>query len=70
MAKLLAKIGLRFYSRIFKKQYGVAKAISRMIYFLFIVSGVFLALEILGSVSAPIKLQAGAGSSYRGGFCL
>jgi small conductance mechanosensitive channel len=61
IAKLFKKFSLKFYSRSFKKQSAVVKIISTVIYFFFLLSGVFLALEILGLESVLTKLLAGAG---------
>jgi small conductance mechanosensitive channel len=61
IAKAFKYLGLRFYSKIFKKQSDIAKIISVFIYFFFILSGVFLALEVLGLESVLTKLLAGAG---------
>jgi small conductance mechanosensitive channel len=61
IAKLFRILSLKFYSRILKKQSDVAKVISVIIYFFFLLSGVFLALEVLGLESVLTKLLAGAG---------
>jgi small conductance mechanosensitive channel len=61
IAKVFKSFGLRFYTRVFKKQSDVAKIISVFIYFFFLLSGVFLALEVLGLESVLTKLLAGAG---------
>lgn len=61
IAKLLRNFSLKFYSRVFKKQSDVAKIISVVVYFFFLLSGVFLALEILGLENVLTKLLAGAG---------
>ncbi len=61
IAKLFRNLSLKFYSRVFKKQSDIAKIISVVIYFFFLLSGVFLALEVLGLESVLTKLLAGAG---------
>ncbi|WP_298904447.1 mechanosensitive ion channel family protein [uncultured Psychroserpens sp.] len=61
IAKGFKILGLRFYSRVFKKQSDVAKLISVIIYFFFLLSGMFIALEVLGLESVLTKLLAGAG---------
>ncbi len=61
IAKLFRNLSLKFYSRVFKKQSDVAKIISVVVYFFFLLSGVFLALEVLGLESVLTKLLAGAG---------
>lgn len=61
LAKAFKNLGLRFYSKVFKKQSAAAKLISIIIYFFFLLSGVFLALEILGLEGVLTKLLAGAG---------
>ncbi len=61
LAKLLRKLSFKFYSRILKKQKDLVKIISAVIYFFFLLSGVFLALEILGLDSVLTKVLAGAG---------
>ncbi len=61
IAKILKKLSLKFYLRMFKKQVSIAKITSKVIYFFFLLSGMFLALEILGLGSLLTKLLAGAG---------
>ncbi len=63
LAKIIRKILLKTYVnvRILKKQADVAKLVSSIIYIVLILSGVFLALEILGLESVLTKLLAGAG---------
>lgn len=61
VAKLFKKISLRFYTRVFKNHKETAKVISVIFYVFFLLSGVFLALEILGLESVLTKLLAGAG---------
>ena len=61
IAKLFQNLSLKFYSRVFKKQSDVAKIISIVVYFFLLLSGVFLALEVLGLESVLTKLLAGAG---------
>ncbi len=61
VAKASKKWSLRFYLRIFKKQVYIAKLISFAIYVFFLMSGIFLMLEILGLDSMLSKVLAGAG---------
>jgi small conductance mechanosensitive channel len=61
IAKLFRILSLKFYSKVFKKQSDIAKIISIIIYFFLLLSGVFLALEVLGLESVLTKLLAGAG---------
>ncbi len=61
IAKLLKKFSLKFYSRVFKKEHAIAKIISIAIYIFFLLSGIFLGLEILGLDSVLTKVLAGAG---------
>lgn len=61
IARILKKYSLKFYSKFFKKTSDVAKWISVSVYFFLLLSGVFLALEILGLESVLSKLLAGAG---------
>jgi len=61
IAKAFKSFGLRFYSKIFKKKSDIAKLLSALIYFFLLLSGIFLALEILGLEGVLTKLLAGAG---------
>ena len=61
LAKSFRKVGLHFYSKMFKNQMDIARIIAAVIYFFFLLSGVFLALEILGLEGVVTKLMAGAG---------
>lgn len=61
IAKFLKKYSLKFYSKFFKTTSELAKIISVSVYFFLLISGVFLALEILGLESVLSKLLAGAG---------
>lgn len=61
IAKLLRSLYLKFYPKVFKKQNDITKVISEVVYFLFLLSGIFLALEVLGLESILTKLLAGAG---------
>lgn len=60
-ARILKKLSLKFYSKLFNKTSDVAKFISVTVYFFLLLSGVFLALEILGLEGVLSKLLAGAG---------
>lgn len=61
LAKYLKKLGLKFYLETIKVHSDIANIIASFIYFFFIMSGVFLALQILGLESVLTKLLAGAG---------
>lgn len=61
LGKIIRKYSLKFYSKIFSKEQDIARFISIAIYALLIITGVFLALEILGLESVLTKLLAGAG---------
>lgn len=61
IAKLFKKLSSKFYSKVFKKQSDVVKIISVVVHFFILLSGVFLALEVLGLESVLTKLLAGAG---------
>ncbi|PID27928.1 MAG: mechanosensitive ion channel protein MscS [Candidatus Cloacimonadota bacterium] len=61
IAGIFKKLSLRFYSKIFKKESNIAKIISSVIYFFFLLSGVFLCLEVMGLDAVLTKLLAGAG---------
>ncbi len=61
IAKLFRNLSLKFYSKAFKKQSNAVNLISMIVYFFFLLSGAFLALEILGLENVLTKLLAGAG---------
>ncbi len=61
IAKFTRKWSLRFYSKILKKQPLLAKIISSTIYFVFLLFGVFSALQILGLDGTLRGLLTGAG---------
>ncbi len=61
IAKLFRKLSFKFYSKILSKQPDIVRIISAAIYFFFLLSGVFLALEILGLDSILTNVLAGAG---------
>lgn len=61
LAKLFQRLSLHFYTRVFKGKSDVVRVISTLIFFFFFLSGVFIALEILGLESVLTKLLAGAG---------
>jgi len=61
LAKFARRITLKFYSETIKVHPDIANIIASFIYFFFILSGVFLALQILGLESVLTKLLAGAG---------
>lgn len=61
LAKVIRNTSNKFYGRIFTKSQDLARLISTAFYALIIITGVFLALEILGLESFLTKLLAGAG---------
>ena len=61
VAKFFRNFGQKFYPKIFKSKPEAVKIIASIIYFFFLFSGVFLALEVLGLESLLTKLLAGAG---------
>lgn len=61
VAKFVRQLSKRFYGKIFKKKPEVVSVIATFIYFFIMLSGVILALEILGLESLLTKLLAGAG---------
>lgn len=61
IARFFKGVSLRFYNRVFKKQNDIAHLISVVVYFFFLLSGVFIALEVLGLEGVLTKLLAGAG---------
>lgn len=62
LSKVFRKLSLKWYSKFFKNESSdIAKLISIAIYIFFLLSGVFLALEVLGLESVLTRLLAGAG---------
>lgn len=61
LGKIAKKASLRVYSRAFKSNTDIAKIIASVVYFAFLLFGVFLVLEILGLEQVLTKLLAGAG---------
>jgi small conductance mechanosensitive channel len=61
LARFLRRVSLKFYVKTIKTHIDIANIISSFIYFFFVLSGVFLALQILGLESVLTKLLAGAG---------
>ncbi len=61
IARFIKKFSIRFYSKFFKSDPHAISITSTIIYFLFLLMGVFLALEVLGLESVLTKLLAGAG---------
>lgn len=61
IAKIFKNFSVKFYARVFKTKPEVVKIISSVVYFFFLLSGVFLALQILGLEGVLTKLLAGAG---------
>ena len=61
LAKGFKKYSLKFYTKVFTKQRDIARFISILVYIFFMLSGAFLALEVLGLESVLAKLLAGAG---------
>ncbi len=56
IAKVVKKLSLEFYSKIFKKSIDIAKLISKVFYYIILLIGVFLTLEILGLGSFLSKM--------------
>lgn len=61
LAKFVKRISLTFYSKSIKVHPEIANIVASVIYFFFILSGIFLALQILGLESVLTKMLAGAG---------
>ncbi|MRI63892.1 mechanosensitive ion channel family protein [Ornithobacterium rhinotracheale] len=61
LAKGAKHISLKFYDKTFKKHIEIAYLISSLFYFFFLISGVILALQILGLEKFLTKILAGAG---------
>ncbi len=61
LARIVRNVSLKFYSKLFKTKPEIVKIITTCIYFFFLLSGVFLALEVLGLEDVLSKLLAGAG---------
>lgn len=61
LAKAVKTYSLKFYSKIFTRSKDIAEFISLGIYMLLMLSGIFLALEILELEGLLTKLLAGAG---------
>lgn len=61
LGKIIKTFSLKFYAKIFSKDQDIARFISVSVYAVLIISGIFLALEILGLESVLTKLLAGAG---------
>ncbi len=61
IAKYARKISRNFYSKTIKNQSDIANIISTAIYFFFLLSGIFLALQIAGLEKFLTHILAGAG---------
>ena len=61
LAKFVRRITLKFYAENIKVHPDIASIIASIIFFFFILSGVFLALQILGLEGVLTKMLAGAG---------
>ena len=61
LAKFVKRITLKFYAKNIKVHPDIASIIASIIFFFFILSGVFLALQILGLEGVLTKMLAGAG---------
>ncbi len=61
IGKIVKRLSFKFYSKVLKKHPGIVKIISTVIYFFFLMSGVFASLEILGLDGILTKLLTGAG---------
>jgi small conductance mechanosensitive channel len=61
MARVVKRVSLKVYSRSVKTNGDIAKIISSAIYFLLLLAGCFIVLQILGLEKVLTKLIAGAG---------
>ena len=61
LAKFIRKASIHFYQKIFKAKPEAVGLVSSIIFFVIVLMGVFLALEVLGLESVLTKLLAGAG---------
>lgn len=61
IANILKRSTLGFYKRAFKRKSVIAGIVSSVIYFFFVLSGVFLALQVLGLERFLSHMLAGAG---------
>jgi small conductance mechanosensitive channel len=61
LAKIAKKLCLRFYADVSKTNSEINIIIASVIYFFVVLSGVFLALQVLGLEQVLTKLLAGAG---------
>jgi len=61
LARMAKKVSLRAYSRSLKTNMDIPKIISSSIYFLLLLAGTFIVLQILGLEKVLTKLIAGAG---------
>ena len=61
LARMGKKMGLHLYSKSTKAHYHIANVIASLIYFFLILSGIFLALKIVGLEQMLTHLLAGAG---------
>ncbi|MGB0891824.1 MAG: mechanosensitive ion channel family protein [Flavobacteriaceae bacterium] len=61
LGKIIKTYSLKFYAKVFSKNQDIARFISVSVYAILIITGIFLALEILGLESVLTKLLAGAG---------
>lgn len=61
MARMVKKMSLKVYSRSIKTNTDIPQIISSAIYFLLLLAGVFIVLQILGLEKVLTKLIAGAG---------
>lgn len=61
LAKLAKRIGFSFYKRTIKKHLDIANVVANVIYFFFLLSGVFLALQVAGLEKMLTHILAGAG---------
>ncbi|MBA6155139.1 mechanosensitive ion channel [Tenacibaculum sp. S7007] len=61
LAKFIRKFSIRFYQKLFKSKPEAVGLISSIIYFIILLMGTFLTLEVLGLESVLTKLLAGAG---------
>ncbi|MEZ4854216.1 mechanosensitive ion channel family protein [Flavobacterium sp.] len=61
IGKIAKNISLRFYTKVFKSSTAVPNIIASLIFFFFLLSGVFIALQVMGLEKVLTHILAGAG---------
>ncbi len=61
IGKLAKKISLHFYTKVFKNSTTLPRIIAAFVYFFFLLSGVFIALQVMNLERVLTHLLAGAG---------